>query len=53
MIFRQIIQSEIYIPYLLSAYHMHSIMFGTVLGFKAPQGIYNQGEVIKYSNIHM
>lgn len=31
---------------------MHSIMFGTVLGFKAAQEIYNQGEVIKYSNIH-
>lgn len=52
MTFKQIIQSEIYISYLLSAYHMYSIMFGAVLRFKAPQEIHNQGEVVKYSNIH-
>lgn len=52
MTFRQIIQAEICIWYLLSAYPMHSIMFGTVLRFKSLQGIYSQSEVIKYSNIH-
>lgn len=52
MTFKQIIQSEIYIPYLLSAFYMYSIMFGAVLRFKAPQEIYNQGVLVKYSNIH-
>lgn len=42
MTFRQIIQSEIYLnSVLLSAYPIHSLVFHTVLGFKAPQGIYN------------
>lgn len=35
-----------------SAYHMHSIMFGTIFGFKPPQGIYNQGhKIFRYSHV--
>lgn len=41
-----------FFEYLLSAYTVHSTIFGTVLGFKALQEIYNQGGATKYMYIH-